>query len=92
MRHHLICSSAHIGRPADCPGSDERGRGHPWSRATTRRAGSSATADSDGLVDCQVDCQLPGVALFRLNRSGRMHAAELVIWTAMNRPEHAGKS
>jgi hypothetical protein len=43
-------------------------------------------------ADCQVDCQPPELVLFRLDGSGQVQAADLLIWTAMDWPGEAGKS
>ena len=42
--------------------------------------------------DCQVDCQPFALALLSLDRGGRPRAADLPIWTAMDRPGQAGES
>ena len=49
-------------------------------------------APGSSLADCQVDCQPFVLAMFSLDGGGRVQAADLVIWTAMDRPEQAGKS
>ena len=53
--------------------------------------------DSAGSVrpaDRQVDCQRLELAMFSMDSSERVQAADLVIyiWTAMDRPERPGKS
>jgi hypothetical protein len=57
-----------------------------WSPARAGAAGESS------LADCQVDCQPLELAMFGLDGGERMQAADLVIWTATDWPEHAGKS
>jgi hypothetical protein len=44
------------------------------------------------IADCQVDCQPLERAMFSLDSGGRVQAADLVIWTAMDQPGQAGKS
>jgi hypothetical protein len=50
------------------------------------------SAGSERPADRQVDCQQLELAMFSMDSSERVQAADLVIWTAMDRPEQAGKS
>ena len=44
------------------------------------------------LADCQVDCQPLELPLFSSDGGGRVQAADLLKWTAVDRPGQAGKS
>jgi hypothetical protein len=60
---------------------------HAGIRFATPRHGAAVSPP-----DCQLDCQPLERALFSLDGGGLVQAADLVIWTAMDRPEQAGKS
>jgi hypothetical protein len=51
-----------------------------------------ATAKLERPTDCQVDCQPHEPVMDSLDGGGRVQVADLLIWMAMDRSEHAGKS
>jgi hypothetical protein len=60
-------------------------------RSVVVTVGNSSDRQWERVGD-QVDCQPHELAVFRLDRHGRVSAAGLVIWIALNRYEQAGKS
>jgi hypothetical protein len=79
---------------------DDLGKGKEWTFSTSPVCNPARICRPNRWLqrrvqaagDYQVDCQPLELAMFSLDGGGWVQAADLVIWTAMDRPGRPGKS